>query len=144
MADRVRDLIGCAGVMMFPNPTWIRLSLVLVGIGSAGSLAAITTLLMELPGMNPTRVGAALGFVWAIGYFGAFISPFLGGALAAHIGLRTVMLGFLVFQFLPIVTMYFLPETGPGRTRYEIETPNPSPVISRERLGEGSANRARP
>ena len=81
---------------MFPDPTWIRLSLVLVGIGSAGSLAAITTLLMELPGMNPTRVGAALGFVWAIGYFGAFVSPFLGGALAAHIGLRTVMLCFLV------------------------------------------------
>ncbi|MFZ0677804.1 hypothetical protein, partial [Candidatus Binatus sp.] len=115
-------LLGCAGALTFPDPTWIRLSLVLVGIGSAGSLAAITTLLMELPGMNPTRVGAALGFVWAIGYFGAFISPFLGGALAAHIGLRTVMLGFLVFQFLPIVTMYFLPETGPGRTRYEIAT----------------------
>jgi MFS family permease len=114
-------LLGCAGALTFPDPTWIRLSLVLVGIGSAGSLAAITTLLMELPGMNPTRVGAALGFVWAIGYFGAFISPFLGGALAAHIGLRTVMLGFLVFQFLPIITMYFLPETGPGRTRYEIE-----------------------
>jgi len=113
-------LIGCAGALMLPDPTWIRLSLVLVGIGSAGSLAAITTLMMELPGMNPTRVGAALGFVWAIGYFGAFISPFLGGALAAHIGLRTVMLGFLAFQFLPITTMYFLPETGPGRTRYEI------------------------
>ncbi len=113
-------LIGCAGALMLPDPMWIRLSLVLVGIGSAGSLAAITTLLMELPGMNPTRVGAALGFVWAIGYFGAFISPFLGGALAAHIGLRTVMLGFLAFQFLPITTMYFLPETGPGRSRYEI------------------------
>jgi len=143
-------LLGCAGVMMFPNPTWIRLSLVLVGIGSAGSLAAITTLLMELPGMNPTRVGAALGFVWAIGYFGAFLSPYLGGALAAHIGLRTVMLGFLVFQFLPIVTMYFLPETGPGRTRYEIESApaseslNPSPVVSPKQLAEGSANRARP
>jgi CP family cyanate transporter-like MFS transporter len=137
-------LIGCAGVMMFPNPTWIRLSLVLVGIGSAGSLAAITTLLMELPGMNPTRVGAALGFVWAIGYFGAFLSPYLGGALAAHIGLRTVMLGFLIFQFLPIVTMYFLPETGPGRPRYEIETASASPVISREQLAEGSAKQAAP
>jgi CP family cyanate transporter-like MFS transporter len=120
-------LVGCAGAIMLPEPTWIRLSLVLVGIGSAGSLAAITTLLMELPGMNPTRVGAALGFVWAIGYFGAFISPFLGGALAAHVGLRTVMLGFLVFQFLPIVTMYFLPETGPGRARYEIATASTAP-----------------
>ena len=139
-------LIGCAGALMLPDPTWIRLSLVLVGIGSAGSLAAITTLLMELPGMNPIRVGAALGFVWAIGYFGAFVSPFLGGALAAHLGLRTVMLGFLAFQFLPIVTMYFLPETGPGRTRYEIDaaSPGPSPAISPERLAEGPAKQATP
>ncbi len=120
-------LVGCAGAIMLPDPIWIRLSLVLVGIGAAASLAAITTLLMELPDMNPTRLGAAIGFVWAIGYFGAFISPFLGGALAAHIGLRTVMLGFLVFQFLPIVTMYFLPETGPGRTRYEIATASAAP-----------------
>jgi MFS transporter, CP family, cyanate transporter len=126
-------LVGCAGALTFPDPTWIRLSLVLVGIGSAGSLAALTTLLMELPGMNPTRVGASLGFVWAIGYFGAFISPFLGGALAAHIGLRTVMLGFLVFQFLPIVTMYFLPETGPGRTRYEIEGATIAPELPAKR-----------
>src|SRR5208282_2807277 len=113
-------LVGCAGAITFADPLWIRLSLVLVGIGASASLAAITTLLMELPGMNLTRLGAAIGFVWAIGYFGAFISPFLGGALAARIGLRPVMLGFLVFQFLPIVTMYFLPETGPGRARYEI------------------------
>ena len=114
------SLVGCAGAILLRDPMWIRLSLVLVGIGAAGSLAAITTLLMELPGMNPTRVGAAIGFVWAVGYLGAFISPFLGGALAARIGLRAVMLGFLVFQFLPIVTMYFLPETGPSRARYEI------------------------
>jgi MFS transporter, CP family, cyanate transporter len=113
-------LLGCAGAITFPDPMWIRASLVLVGIGAAASLAAITTLIMELPGMTPTRVGAAMGFVWAVGYFGAFVSPFLGGALAAHFGLRAVMLGFLVFQFMPIVTMYFLPETGPGRRRYEI------------------------
>lgn len=116
----ISTLVGCAGAIMFSQPMWIRLSLVLVGIGAAGSLAAITTLLMELPGMTPVRAGAAIGFVWAIGYFGAFISPFLGGALAAHYGLRAVMLSFLAFQFLPIVTMYFLPETGPGKTRYEI------------------------
>jgi len=40
--------------------------------------------------------------------------------------------------------MYFLPETGPGRRDYEIEPPNPSSVISRERLGEGSAKQATP
>jgi len=114
-------LIGCIGAIMLSDPILIRLSLVLVGIGAAGSLAAITTLMMELPDMNPTRVGASQGFVWAVGYFGAFVSPVLGGKLAASMGLRAVMLAFLVFQLLPIVTMYFLPETGPGKTRYEIE-----------------------
>jgi CP family cyanate transporter-like MFS transporter len=121
------SLVGCAGAIVLRDPMWIRLSLVLVGIGAAGSLAALTTLLMESPGMNPTRLGAAIGFVWAIGYLGAFISPFLGGALAARIGLRAVMLGFLVFQFLPIVMFYFLPETGPARARYEIAAASAAP-----------------
>jgi CP family cyanate transporter-like MFS transporter len=114
-------LFGCIGAIVLSDPLWIRLSLVLVGIGAAGSLAAITTLMMELPGMTPTLVGASQGFVWAVGYFGAFVSPFLGGKLAASMGLRTVMLAFLVFQLLPILAMYPLPETGPGKTRYEIE-----------------------
>ncbi len=114
-------LAGCIGAIVLADPLLIRLSLVLVGIGAAGSLAAITTLMMELPDMTPTRVGASQGFVWAVGYFGAFISPVLGGKLAASMGLRSVMLMFLGFQLLPIVMMYFLPETGPGKTRYEIE-----------------------
>jgi len=116
----ISTLVGCAGAIIFSAPTIIRISLVLVGIGAAGSLAAITTLLMELPGMTPAKMGAGLAFVWSVGYAGAFVAPFLGGALAARIGLTPVMLGFLVFQFLPIVAMYMLPETGPNRSRYAI------------------------
>src|SRR5262249_8093290 len=112
-------LVGCVGAIELADPTWIGLSLVLVGIGSAASLAAIVTLMMELPNMNPTRVGAALGFVWAVGYFGAFVSPVLGGKLGGSIGLRPVMLVFLVFQLLPIIALYFLSETGPGRAGVE-------------------------
>jgi predicted MFS family arabinose efflux permease len=113
-------LLGCAGAILFTAPPMIRLSLVLVGIGAAGSLAAITTLLMELPGMTPAKMGAGLAFVWSVGYSGAFVAPFLGGVVAARIGLTPVMLGFLVFQLLPIVAMYMLPETGPNRSRYAI------------------------
>lgn len=116
----ITTLVGCAGAVTMTNPILIRVSLVLVGIGAAGSLAAITTLLMELPGMTPAKMGTGLAFMWSVGYAGAFVAPFLGGALAAHYGLKAVMLGFLVFQFLPIVAMYFLPETGPGRARYSI------------------------
>jgi MFS family permease len=108
-------LIGCFGAIELSDPTWVGLSLVLVGIGSAGSLVAITTLMMELPSMTPTRLGAALGFVWAVGYFGAFLSPVVGGKLGASVGLRQVMLGFLAFQLLPVIALYFLPETGRGR-----------------------------
>ncbi len=117
----ILTLIGCAGAVTMTDPTWMRVSLVLVGIGSAGSLAAIITMLMELPGMTPAKMGTGLAFVWSVGYAGAFVAPFLGGAIAAYTGLKAVMLGFLVFQFLPIVTMYMLPETGPGRSRYEIK-----------------------
>jgi MFS transporter, CP family, cyanate transporter len=116
----ITTLVGCAGAITMTSPMLIRASLVLVGIGAAGSLAAITTLLLELPGMTPAKMGTGLAFMWSVGYAGAFVAPFLGGALAAHYGLKAVMLGFLAFQFLPIVAMYFLPETGPGRARYAI------------------------
>jgi MFS family permease len=121
-------LAGCAGAISIADPVWIRVSLVLVGIGSAGALAAVTTLLMELPGMTPTKMGTGLAFVWAVGYAGAFVAPFLGGALADVFGLRNVMLAFLVFQFLPIVCMYLLPETGPRRQHREIGAPGPIAV----------------
>ena len=113
-------LVGCAGAVLFPDPMMIRLSLVLVGIGAAGSLAAITTMVMELPGMTPEKMGTGLAFMWSVGYAGAFVAPFFGGALAASMGLKSVMLVFLAFQFLPIICMYLLPETGPGRTRIEV------------------------
>jgi MFS family permease len=119
-------LAGSIGAIILPDVTAIRISLVLVGIGASGGLAAIGTLMMELPGMTPARMGAAFSFVWAVGYTGAFISPFLGGALASSIGLRNVMLAFLAFQLLPIVAMYMLPETGPGRRQA------PAPAVAPE------------
>jgi MFS family permease len=116
----ILTLMGCIGALSFQSLYAIRMALVLIGIGSAGSLAAITTLLMELPGMTPAKMGTGLALVWAVGYAGAFVSPFLGGAIADAVGLRTVMLGFLAFQLMPIFAMYVLPETGPGRVKLEL------------------------
>ena len=110
----ILTLIGCAGAILFPSMNGILVSLVLVGIGASGGLAATGTLMMELPEMTPARMGTAFSFVWAAGYGGAFISPFLGGALVPLIGLRMVMLIFLSFQVLPIIALYLLPETGPA------------------------------
>lgn len=108
-------LIGAVGAIVLPGQGWITFSLVLVGIGAAGSLAPVVTLVMELPGMTPEKMGTALAFVWSVGYGAAFVAPFMGGAIATAIGLKDVMLIFLAFQTLPIVAMYFLPETGPRR-----------------------------
>jgi predicted MFS family arabinose efflux permease len=107
-------LIGAAGAILAPSLGLVRASLILAGAGAAGSLAAIVTTLMEQPGMTPERVGAGLAFVWAMAYVGAFIAPFLGGAVAGAVGLKATMLGFLAFQLIPVVTLYILPETGPG------------------------------
>jgi MFS family permease len=111
----VLTLIGCLGAVSLPNIDLIRLSLVLVGIGASAGLAATGTLMMELPGMTPAKMGSAFAVIWAVGYAGAFISPFLGGAVAPLMGLRNVMIAFLAFELLPMVALYLLPETGPGR-----------------------------
>jgi len=108
-------LIGGLGAIAMPSVGGIRFSLILFGVGTAASPPAVTTLLMELPGMTPVKMGIGLALIWSAGYAGAFVSPFLGGALASSLGLRTVMLGFLGLQLIPIATMYLLPETGPGR-----------------------------
>ena len=107
-------LLGGLGTVTMSSVTGIRLALIMFGAGAAASPTAVNTLLMELPGMTPAKMGIGLALIWAAGYTGAFASPFLGGALAGNFGLRAVMLGFLGFQLIPIAAMYLLPETGPG------------------------------
>lgn len=122
----ILTLIGCAGAVLIPDLNGIRLSLVLVGIGASGGLAATATLMMELPGMTAAKMGTGFAFIWAVGYAGAFISPFLGGALASAMGLRNVMLAFLVFQITTFIALYLLPETGPGRKQIALAAATPA------------------
>jgi MFS family permease len=122
----ILTLIGCAGAVLLPDINGIRLALVLVGIGASGGLAATGTLMMELPGMTPAKMGTGFAFIWAVGYTGAFISPFLGGALASSMGLRNVMLAFLAFQVTTFIALYLLPETGPGRKPIAVAAATPA------------------
>lgn len=117
--------LGCLGSVTFTGIGAIRISLVLIGLGSSALLPTLVTILMELPAMTPTRAGSALAIVWAAGYLGAFLSPIVGGALAARLGLETVMVGSLVFALIAIGGFYIVPETGPGRT-----TLHPEGVLS--------------
>jgi MFS family permease len=109
--------LGCLGSVTFSSVAAIRISLILIGVGSSALLPTLLTMVMELPGMTPTKAGSGLGVVWAAGYTGAFLSPFICGALAGRFGLETVMVGSLVFALVAIVGFYMVPETGPGRMR---------------------------
>jgi MFS family permease len=111
----ILSLIGCVATILMTQVTGISIGLILVGIGASGGLAATATLMMELPGMTPAKMGPAFSTIWAVGYTGAFISPILGGMLVPALGLRNVLLLATTMQVLPIVSMYMLPETGPGR-----------------------------
>jgi MFS family permease len=111
----ILSLIGYVAAILLTDRVGISTGLVLVGIGASGGLAATATLMMELPGMTPAKMGPAFSTIWAVGYTGAFISPILGGILVPSIGLRNVLLLAATLQVLPIISMYMLPETGPGR-----------------------------
>jgi len=114
------SLIGCFGAVTLRDPGMIKLSLVLVGIGTAGWGAAFSTLVMELPGMTPEKTATALSFLWSVGYAGAFVAPFLGGAIAGSTGLRPVMLVSLLLLLGTIGAFYLLPETGPQGARMQV------------------------
>ncbi len=111
--------LGALGSVACSSPFAIELSLIVLGIGSSAGLSTIFTLIMELPGMSPTRAGTALGIVWAAGYAGAFLSPVVCGALANRMGLESVMMFSLVLMAIPVAAFYLIPETGPGRARLE-------------------------
>jgi MFS family permease len=107
--------LGCLGSVTLANLAAIRVSLILIGVGSSAPLPTFFTIVMELPGMTPTKAGSGLGVIWAAAYMGAFLSPFICGALAGRFGLEAVMVGSLVFSLINIGGFYMVPETGPGR-----------------------------
>jgi CP family cyanate transporter-like MFS transporter len=111
----ILSLVGYLAAILLTKIAGIATGLVLVGIGASSGLAAIGTLMMELPGMTPAKMGPAFATIWAAGYIGGFISPVLGGILVPSLGLRNVLLLAVNFQVLRIISMYMLPETGPGR-----------------------------
>ena len=113
--------LGCLGSVTFTSVAAIRISLILIGVGSSALLPTLLTMVMELPGMTPTKAGSGLGVVWAAGYTGAFLSPFICGALAGRFGLQAVMVGSLVFALVAVGGFYMVPETGPGRMRVSAE-----------------------
>ncbi|MGH7905885.1 MAG: MFS transporter [Candidatus Binataceae bacterium] len=111
--------LGALGAAFLPSPTLVLISMILFGIGTSGPLSATYTTMMELPGMTPVKMGSAFGAVWGVTFAGAFISPFLGGAIADKIGLLPVMIIFACSVLAATFALYLLPETGPRAHKAE-------------------------
>lgn len=106
------SIVGCLGAITTTG-TLMRISLALMGLGSAGWLTALFTIPMELPGMNAVKVGIATALIRGLGYTGTFLSPVVGGWLAESVGLFAMLFAFAFLRLIPAVATMLVSETGP-------------------------------
>jgi nitrate/nitrite transporter NarK len=120
-------LLGASPLVMFP-------SVALFGVLSWVFIPVVFTIPMELPRMNPARVGMAVAVFLTAGNLSGFVVPLLVGSLRDRTGALT--LGLVGAAVLPIALAaagYLMPETGrtidrtrpEDRTRRSFEAPVP-------------------
>lgn len=101
-------------------------SLVCLGVAAIGG-GCIAPLLFaipaELPGVGPTRAGAALGLLMLIGQAGGFLLPTITGAIAQGVSIPAA-LGVLAIAHLAIA----IPAFGMREAR-DARTPAPGPMV---------------
>lgn len=109
-----------SGLMIFASSVFVGLPLVLVLIVwglSAGGIALVFAVPLELKTVGPALAGAAVGATLMAGFLGGFISPMIGLALAE----RNPLYGFAFWAScyaFSALCFFLLPETGSkGRAR---------------------------
>ncbi len=104
------------GMFLAPSPWTIMASAVMLGISLFIPTAAITTSLMELPGVTPRHVSLMMGTMFSVCYTVSSLAPTLVGFLKDRTG--SFVPGFTVltvFSWAVFVSGLFWRETGPGR-----------------------------
>jgi cyanate permease len=89
-------------------------SAILLGVALFIPTAAITTLLMELPGVTPRHVGLIMGTMFSFCYVVSAFAPSLVAVLRERTG--SFVPGFVVltvFSWVIFAAGVLLPETGP-------------------------------
>ena len=109
-----------SGLMIFASSVCVGLPLVAVLIVwgvSAGGIALVFAVPLELRSVGPALAGAAVGATLTAGFFGGFLAPMLGLALAE----RNPLYGFAFWSGCygaSALCFFLLPETGTrGRER---------------------------
>jgi cyanate permease len=105
--------VGALGMLWGGSPFWIQASAVLLGVGLFIGASPLFTLAMELPGMNPKKVGLLMGTVLSTTYLLSSLSPLLVGSIKDSTGSLVHGLAFWAILSLGgVVAAWFLPETG--------------------------------
>ena len=102
------------GMFLVDSPAVIMISAILLGVALFIPTAAITTLLMELPGVTPRHVGLMMGTMFSFCYVVSAFAPSLVALLRERTG--SFVPGFVVltvFSWVIFAAGLLLPETGP-------------------------------
>lgn len=115
------SMAGCIGAITTTGPL-MKLSLTLMGIGTAGWMTALFTIPMELPGMTAVKVAIAISLIRGLGYIATFLSPVVGGWMAESVGLFATLFAFAFLRIVPAIATFLVTETGPRARRTTLMT----------------------
>lgn len=100
----------CAlALLLQPGTLWL---LGLAAIGGGAFAPLLLTLPLELPGVGPQKVGAALGLLMLVGQAGGFLLPVFSGVALQHGGLSAALLVLGLAHLAIVLPALRLPETG--------------------------------
>jgi nitrate/nitrite transporter NarK len=105
-----------SGVMVFASSAFVGVPLFAVAVVwgvSAGAIALVFAVPLELPRVGPALAGSAIGATLMAGFLGGFVSPMVGLAIAE----RSPVAAFLFWAgcyAASALAFLLLPETGPA------------------------------
>lgn len=101
------------GLFLTNNLALLSAAAVVFGVGLFLWVAPLTTLAMEIPGMNPQKLAILNGVFFSVGYVLAFLAPVIAGRLRDATG--SFVPGFVVFSLFAFSLLFggmMLHETG--------------------------------
>ncbi len=92
----------------------LAVAFIVWGFCTGGNILAYV-MPLEHPRIGPSLAGAAIGFMLAIGFFGGFVSPIVGNAIAQKAGGVTAIMLWGLCYLVSALTFLLIRETHPSR-----------------------------
>ena len=95
--------------------------LILAGIGSGSFGPLLCVIPVEMPSIGPEKMGVALGYMFLMSQIGTFLLSVMTGVAGDLGGLRGELMLLSLIQFVILLPVYGLLETGPSIKRNSIK-----------------------